>query len=89
MYPKGLEAYSWRKDHKSSIYNYENDFKSLDANFEKQFKKDKTAWAFFNAQAPSYRRLLIYWIMRAKQEKTRLSRLEKAIVASREGRRLF
>lgn len=89
MYHQGLQAYSRRKDHKSSIYNYENEFKSLDAKFEKQFKKDKTAWAFFNAQAPSYRRVLILWIMSAKQEKTRLSRLEKAIVANRDGRRLF
>lgn len=89
MHPHGLEAYSWRRDDKSSVYAYENERDDLDAPFEKQFKKDKRAWTFFNAQAPSYRRVLIHWIMRARQEKTRQSRLDKAIVASREGRRLF
>jgi len=33
-------------------------------------------------QAPSYRKSIISWIMSAKQEKTRQSRLEKAIKES-------
>jgi uncharacterized protein YdeI (YjbR/CyaY-like superfamily) len=39
-------------------------------------------------QAPSYRKVIIHWIMSAKQEKTQLSRLDKAIKASEEEKRL-
>jgi len=61
----------------------------LDPKFEKQFKKDKEAWKFFNLQAPSYKKVTIHWIMSAKQEKTQISRLEKAIKFRAEGKRLL
>ncbi|MEJ7849243.1 MAG: YdeI/OmpD-associated family protein [Pyrinomonadaceae bacterium] len=52
------------------------------------FKKDTNAWEFFNKQAPSYIRTCIFSIMTAKEEKTKISRLEKLIASSREGKRL-
>jgi len=60
----------------------------LSPDFEKQFKDNKKAWAFFNNQAPSYKKVMLHWIMRAKQEKTRLSRLEKTIQESEAGKRI-
>jgi len=79
MLPEGLAAFEKRKDHKSKIYPHETEAKELDAAFVKQFKANKKAWAFFSNLAPSYRKIGIYRVMSPKQEKTRISRLEKLI----------
>lgn len=89
MAPAGLKAFSLRKENKSNSYSYEKETGVLDTNYEKQFKKNKLAWDFFIKQAPSYKRLTIHWIMSAKQEKTRQSRLEKTIIASEQLKRII
>lgn len=86
--PEGLEAYSKRKAHKTAIYSYEKEPTPLAKKYEDIFKKNKKAWTFFNAQAPSYIKQMIHRIMDAKQEKTQLSRLEKIIAESEAGRRV-
>ncbi|MES2429819.1 MAG: YdeI/OmpD-associated family protein [Bacteroidota bacterium] len=88
MTPEGLKAFDLRKENKSGIYSHENEPKDLAPVYEKQFKKNKQAWRFFNEQAPSYKKVMIHWIMNAKQEKTRLSRLEKTIQISEEQKRM-
>lgn len=89
MKPAGLEAYSKRTEENSEIYSYENKPKTLDAKFEKAFKSNKKAWDFFNAQAPYYKRMIVKWIMSAKQEKTKLTRLQKAVAESAKKEKLF
>ena len=89
MKKPGLEVYNNRKDAKSGLYSFENEITSLDKRFEKVFKTSKSAWEFFLKQAPSYRKTRIHWIMSAKQEATRLARLNKLIRASGEHKRLF
>lgn len=89
MKPAGLKAFANRKEEKSKIYSYENENKALRLDFEKKFKANKTAWKFFTAQAPYYQKITTIWIMSAKQEKTRLSRLEKAITSSKDQKRLW
>ncbi|WP_026999608.1 YdeI/OmpD-associated family protein [Eisenibacter elegans] len=88
MTPAGLKAYSFRTADKSKVYAYETNPLELTTDFEAQFKKETAAWAFFSNQAPSYQRLIVHWVMSAKQEKTRQSRLDKVIVASKEQKRL-
>ncbi|MDD4374102.1 MAG: YdeI/OmpD-associated family protein [Bacteroidales bacterium] len=88
MKDAGIKVFKSRKQDRSRIYSYENDLISLDTNYEKQFRKDKIAWDFFTKQAPSYQRAIIRWIMSAVQEKTRQSRLEKAIQESRKQKRV-
>jgi uncharacterized protein YdeI (YjbR/CyaY-like superfamily) len=88
MKPAGLKAYGLMKKDNSSIYSHENDAIFLDSNFEKQFKEDEIAWNFFMKQAPSYKKVIIHWIMSAKQEKTKQSRLEKTIEQSRQQMRV-
>jgi uncharacterized protein YdeI (YjbR/CyaY-like superfamily) len=53
-----------------------------------KLKRNKTAWKFFAAQPPSYRKTMNWWIVSAKQEETRLKRLDKLIEASAQGLRL-
>jgi uncharacterized protein YdeI (YjbR/CyaY-like superfamily) len=82
MQPAGIEAFRNRKEEKSRVYSFESDTKKLAGSFEKKFKANKVAWSFFTTQAPSYQRAIIHWIMTAKQEETRLSRLDKTITES-------
>jgi len=89
MTPAGQKAFDLRKEPASGIYSDETAPALLDPAYEAQFKMNIVAWNFFNAQAASYRRLKIHWIMDAKQEKTRLSRLEKTIHASGQQKRIL
>ena len=79
MTEAGRKAFELRKEEKSAIYSHEKEPATLDPEFEKQFKANKKAWEFFSNQAPSYKKVMLHWIMSAKQKKTRLSRLEKTI----------
>jgi uncharacterized protein YdeI (YjbR/CyaY-like superfamily) len=89
MKKPGLDVYNNRKDSKSGIYSFEREITKLDSNFEGIFKANKTAWDFFVKQAPSYQKTRVYWIMSAKQETTKISRLHKLIMASEKQSRLF
>ncbi len=89
MMPAGLKAYSFRTDEKSEIYSHENGRLEFSLEFENQFKQDEVAWEFFNNQAISYKKSIAHWIMSGKQEKTRRSRLDKLIAASRDHKRLL
>lgn len=88
MTPEGQKAFSLRKESKSNIYSHEVEPLTLEANYEKQFKKNKIAWEFFVKQAPSYKKVMVHWIMSAKQEKTRQLRLEKTINESAQQKRM-
>ena len=87
MQKPGLEIYN--KRNKSMFYSYENEITKLDENFEGIFKANKPAWDFFIKQAPSYQKTRYHWIMSAKQEKTKIYRLNKLIVASENHNKLF
>ena len=88
MTTEGQKAFSLRTESKSKIYAYEKEPAILDTKFETQFKENKLAWGFFEKQAPSYKKVMIHWIMNAKQEETRLSRLDKTINESQQQRRM-
>lgn len=89
MQPAGIEAFKKRKEEKSEIYAYEKAHAVLSEDFENQFKANPKAWAFFTSQAPSYQKVMLHWITSAKQEKTRIARLEKTILESEKGNRVM
>ena len=88
MHPSGLASFKLRKEHKSKIYSYENETVELSAEFEKKFKANKAAWKYFQSFPPSYRNTVIYRVMNAKQEATRIKRLEELIADSEAGRKI-
>ena len=79
MRPAGLVAFAKRSAEKSAIYSYEKQPVKLDSNFEKQFKSNKKAWKYFHSLPPSYQRTAINWVMSAKQEATRIKRMQTLI----------
>ena len=85
----GIEAFEKRKESRSGIYSFENETAKLDENLERIFKENKEAWNFFSRQAPSYRKTALRWIMTARQEITKLNRLNKLIEASEKQKRAF
>ena len=88
MKPLGMVAFDARKENRSGIYSYEQRSANLDEPYEKRLRQNKAAWDFFYAQPPSYRKAIGWWIVSAKQEATRLKRLEKLIRESGRGERL-
>lgn len=88
MHESGMTVYNLRKPEKTGVYGFEKPLQELDVKLEKAFKSNKKAWEFFDKQAPSYKKIIFHWLMDAKQEKTQLSRLEKTIQASSEGKKL-
>ncbi len=88
MHPSGVAAFDTRDEKRSAIYSYENRPKKLDRKYEEQFRKNKEGWEFFQKQPPGYLQRCTHYVMSAKHEKTRISRLEKLILASKVGKRL-
>jgi uncharacterized protein YdeI (YjbR/CyaY-like superfamily) len=87
MRPAGLRAFEARADERSAIYAYEQRRGAkLEPAQERRFRANARAWAFFNAQPPSYRRTATWWVISAKKETTRSKRLETLIEDSASGR---
>ncbi len=82
VHPAGLAAFKKRTSARSKIYSYEKKAGKLAAEFEKEFRSDLKAWSFFQNQAPWYKKWAVHWIMGAKKELTRKSRLNKLMAAS-------
>jgi uncharacterized protein YdeI (YjbR/CyaY-like superfamily) len=87
MHPAGVRAFTARRDEKSEIYAYEQrKGAKLGGAYEQRFRTDKTAWSFFQAQPPWYRRTASWWVISAKKEETRQRRLATLIEDSKSGR---
>lgn len=84
----GLKAFAARQEKRSGIYSYEQRSPELPAQYAKKLKKNVAAWKFFQAQPPSYRKAVNWWVVSAKQEETRLKRLDRLIDDSAAGRRI-
>ncbi len=89
MRPAGLAAFEARLPEKSGVYSYEQPYDvTLGEEYVRRLKANKKAWAWFESQAPYYRRQAARWIMSAKQEATRERRLDLLIKDSAAGRRI-
>ena len=88
VHPTGRAAFEKRDEERSRVYSYENRSRGFNEANEAAFRKYKTAWKFFEAQAPSYRKTAAFWLMSAKREETRQRRLESLIEHSKKGERI-
>jgi uncharacterized protein YdeI (YjbR/CyaY-like superfamily) len=88
MHSAGLAAFAQRDPKRTGIYSFENRPRELSPEYQKEFAKHKTAWQFFQAQPPGYKRLMTYRVMEAKKEETRLRRLQQLIESSAKGERI-
>jgi uncharacterized protein YdeI (YjbR/CyaY-like superfamily) len=69
------------------VYSFErNEAAKLSAPQEKALRANRKAAAFFDAQAPWYRRAALHWVVSAKREETRARRLAQLIQDSAAGK---
>jgi uncharacterized protein YdeI (YjbR/CyaY-like superfamily) len=88
MCPAGLRAFKQR-DEKAAAYSYEQrETAKLDAAAEREFQRHPKAWEFFQQQPRSYRKTAIFWVVSAKREETRRTRLSTLIDDSEHDRRI-
>lgn len=88
MQPAGLAAFALRTEARSRVYTYEQkDIPTFEPKLEKLFRANKDAWEFFQTLPPYYRKGETRWVNSAKQEETKLRRLNKVIEACANRRR--
>jgi uncharacterized protein YdeI (YjbR/CyaY-like superfamily) len=80
--PAGLSAFEAKV---KSRYSFESRPQALAPAYLRTFRSNARAWAFFEAQAPWYRRTCSFWVMSAKQPETRERRLAQLISRSARG----
>jgi len=83
VHPAGHAAFERRDETRSRVYSYESSPRGPDADSEAEFRRHPSAWKFFEAQPPSYRRTAAYWVTSAKRAETRARRLSVLIESSR------
>jgi len=88
MHPAGHRAFEAREARRSGIYTYENPARGLDTARAAELAAHPRAKRFFDAQPPGYRRHVVNWIMSAKKDETRRSRLTRLIEVSTRGERI-
>ncbi len=87
--PAGMAAFERRIERKSGIYAYEQETEpELNPAEARQLAGNKTARSFLEAQAPSYRRKVIWWVVSARRQATRDRRFAALLEAAAGGRRL-
>ena len=84
MRPAGLAAYEKRKPERSGIYAYESGG-SLSEEQRARLLSNPAAAAFWERATPSYRKVAENWVVTAKREETRESRLVQLIEDSAAG----
>ena len=84
MHPHGKAVFEGRKQGNTNQYSFEQKTVSLVA-YEKAFRKNRQAWANFQAMGAYYVKVATWWVISAKQEATRLRRLETLIGDSQAG----
>jgi uncharacterized protein YdeI (YjbR/CyaY-like superfamily) len=87
MAAAGLRAFAARTPERTGVYSFERaQAASLTPAQERALRANRKAAAFFDAQAPWYRRAALHWVVSAKREETRDKRLEQLIAHSAAGR---
>ena len=85
MRPAGLAAFALRREDRSGVYTYETRELELTPAYRAMLEADVVANAFWGAATNGYRKLAVNWVMTAKQEKTRDSRMTQLVAGCAAG----
>ena len=88
MRPRGIAAFEKRDPKKTYSGSAGFDRIPLGVAEEAQLRKNRKAATFWDAQPPGYRKLAGWYVMSAKKDETRRSRLKTLITDCAAGRRL-
>ena len=79
MKPAGLAAFALRREDRSGVYSYEAPPVELAKGYADRLAADPAATAFWEVATPGYRKQAVTWVMTAKQESTRDSRMAQLL----------
>lgn len=85
-HPAGLAAFEARTAARTGVYSYEHAPRDLPAEYEAPLRANEAAWAYWQAQPPSYRRGATHWVLSAKRQATRDRRLATLVEDCAAGR---
>ena len=85
MTPAGLTAYEGRREDRTGTYSFEQGDLALPEVYAVRLAANPRAAAFWAAATPGYRKICTHWVLSAKQDKTRESRLTSLIEDSASG----
>ena len=88
MKAAGLREFGKRDEAEAKRYSNEQKTIAFDEARETRFRQNASAWQFFQAQPPGYRRVMTHRVMSAKREETRDKRLDQLISVSAKSRRV-
>ncbi|NMO52941.1 bacteriocin-protection protein [Actinoplanes sp. TBRC 11911] len=89
MHEAGRRAFDQRKPDRVAVYSYEQPSEAVfDRAQIDTFRARSSAWEWFCAQSPSYRRSAVHWVVSAKRPETRDRRLAQLIEDSAAGRKV-
>ena len=89
MTPAGLAAFRARDPERTRLYSYEaRHHTAVAPELQAELRANPAAWRYFQDEAPWYRRAVSHWIMSAKKEETRRSRMATLIADCAAGRRI-
>jgi uncharacterized protein YdeI (YjbR/CyaY-like superfamily) len=87
MTAAGEAAFGRRTDDRSAVYSHEQrKHPEFEPEQQQRLQAEAAAWAWFQQQAPSYRRQATHWVTSAKRPETRERRLSGLIADSAAGR---
>lgn len=66
MLDAGLNAFAARDERKTGVYSFEREHAKFPP-YVQSFRANARAWAYFNAQADSDKRIATFWVTSAKQ----------------------
>lgn len=89
MTAAGEAAFAARREDKTALYSFEQAGAAFDAEHEKRFRAKKRAWAWWQTQPPSYRKLATWWVVSAKRADTRERRFSNVVESAARGERIL
>lgn len=90
MRPAGMAAFEAREEEKTGIYAFEREQPAeLSAEETRAFKRNARAWRYFESTPPSYRKVMLHWVVSARRADTRARRLAQLMEACGEERRIL
>lgn len=86
MHPAGIAAYEARSAERTGTYSFESAAGDLPEAYAARLAADPVAQAFWDVATAGYRRIVVHWILGAKQDATKEKRFVQFLDDSRHGR---
>jgi uncharacterized protein YdeI (YjbR/CyaY-like superfamily) len=87
LHAAGLRAFEERDRRKDAIYSYERPPAEMPPDMLARLKADARAWAYWEAERPSFRKQVAWWVTSGKRPETNERRFAELLDTARVGTR--